>query len=173
MKKKENEMIININNKTISENELQQLDKTNPYNVVGAFVQVINDYHPDKSDEFYRKLQILLGKYQPISAVMNQNIKDRMMQNNKYSYIGASYFIGSTPENNYTPQEPLQIEIKENPYTDSQDGYKKLFLKSGGADNERGITLRIAKDGNYYIWSDTFMGLLSDIRKPSSEEPWV
>ena len=38
MKKKENEMIININNKTISENELQQLDKTNPYNVVGAFV---------------------------------------------------------------------------------------------------------------------------------------
>ena len=166
-------MIININNKTISENELQQLDKTNPYNVVGAFVQVINDYHPDKSDEFYRKLQILLGKYQPISAVMNQNIKDRMMQNNKYSYIGASYFIGSIPENNYTPQEPLQIDIKENPYTDSQDGYKKLFLKSGGADNERGITLRIAKDGNYYIWSDTFMGLLSDIRKPSSEEPWV
>ena len=93
------------------------------------------------------------------------------MQNNKYSYIGASYFIGSTPENNYTPQEPLQIEIKENPYMDSQDGYKKLFLKSGGADNERGITLRIAKDGNYYIWSDTFMGLLSDIRKPSSEDP--
>ena len=78
-------MIININNKTISENELQQLDKTNPYNVVGAFVQVINDYHPDKSDEFYRKLQLLLGKYQPISATMNQNIKDRMMQNNKYS----------------------------------------------------------------------------------------
>ena len=159
-------MIININSKTISEKDLELLDKTNPYNVVVTFIQVISEYNPDKSDEFYRKLQILLGKYQPISAIMNQNIKDRMMQNNKYSYIGASYFIGST-------LEPLQIEIKENPYMDSQDGYKKLFLKSGGADNERGITLRIAKDGNYYIWSDTFMGLLSDIRKPASVEPWV
>ena len=165
-------MIININSKTISEKDLELLDKTNPYNVVVTFIQVISEYNPDKSDEFYRKLQILLGKYQPISAIMNQNIKDRMMQNNKFFFLMIRRPPRSTPENNYTPQEPLQIEIKENPYMDSQDGYKKLFLKSGGADNERGITLRIAKDGNYYIWSDTFMGLLSDIRKPASVEPW-
>ena len=104
---------------------------------------------------------------------MKQNIKDRMLQNEKYSYIGKSYFKGSTPENDYTPSSPYEIEITETPYTDVEEGYKKLFVKSGGADSLRGITLRLAKDGNYYVWSDSFMGLLSDVRPLESTNPWA
>lgn len=104
---------------------------------------------------------------------MKQQIKDRMSQNDKSSYIGKSYFIGATPDNDYNPTLPIQLEVTENIYSDENEGYKKLFVKSGGADNERGITVRLAKDGNYYVWSDSFMGLLSDIRKPESTNPWA
>ena len=68
---------------------------------------------------------------------------------------------------------PENIEIKENPYTDVEDGYKRLFITSGGADSDRPITVRLAKDGNYYLWSDSFISALTDIRKPESSNPWA
>lgn len=166
-------MILNLKNITTTKEELEKLDRTDPYNVIGGYIQSITDFNPNTPNEFYEKLQVLVGEYQPLSEMMKQNIKDRMTQNDKYSYIGKSYWKGSTPENDYTPEEPYQIEITENPYTDSEDGYKKLFVHSSGADNPRGITLRLAKDGNYYIWSDSFMGTLSDIRPKESTNPWA
>ena len=166
-------MIINTKKLTITKEELENMDRTNPYNVIGGFIQVINDYNPKNSQEFYEKLQILMGEYQNLSELMKQNIKDRMLQNDKYKYIGKSYFKGAIPENDYNPTEPYQIEITENAYTNIEEGVKKLFLQSGGADSKRGIIVRLAKDGNYYVWSDSFMGLLSDIRPIESSNPWV
>jgi hypothetical protein len=153
--------------------EIKKIDRTNPYNVVALFVHTICNYNPKESDKFYEMVQYLVGDYQPLSELMKQNIKDRMLQNNKYEYIGKSYFTGATPDNDYTPTTPYEIDVKENPYTDSEEGYKKLFLKSGGADSDRPITLRLAKDGNYYVWSDSFMGLLADIRPLESTNPWA
>ena len=49
-----------------------------------------------------------------VSTMMMQNIKDRMMQNNKSSFIGKSYFVGATPNNDYTPSIPYEIEVSEN-----------------------------------------------------------
>ena len=157
----------------LSLEEIKTVDRTDPYNVVALFVHTMCNYNPSEPEKFYNILQYLVGDFQPLSEIMKQNIKDRMLQNNKYGFIGKSYFIGATPENDYTPSIPYEIEVKENPYTDSEEGYKKLFLKSGGADSERPITLRLAKDGNYYIWSDSFMGLLSDIRPLESSNPWA
>jgi len=165
-------MILTYSTLNTTMDELKELDRTSPYNVVGAFVQIITDFDPKKMDEFYEKLQFLQGDFQPLSEVMKQNVKDRMMQNKKYEYIGSSYFIGATPKNDYVPTEPYQIEITENPYSNVEEGFLKLFVKSGGADTPRGITVRHGKDRNYYIWSDSFMGLLSDIRKKESENPW-
>ena len=166
-------MLLNLEKINITKEELKELDRSNPYNVVGAFIQVISDYNPKDTKVFYDKLQYLQGENQPLSEVMKQNIKDRMLQNDKYSYIGKSYMKGSTPENDYTPKTPYQIEIIENDYTDFEEGYKQLFVKSCGADSLRGITLRLAKDGNYYVWSDSFMGLLTDIRTIESKNPWA
>ena len=39
-----------------------------------------------------------------------------------------------------------------------------------GADSAREIVLREAKDGKWYLW-DQF--ILSDVRKPESENPWA
>ena len=52
------------------------------------------------------------------------------------------------------------------------DGYAVLYLKSGGADAKRPITLRIKKDGNWVLWSDSILGILSDIRPPEKDNPW-
>ena len=166
-------MIITYDKLLTNKEELLTIDRTNPFNVVGAFINTICNYDPNNEEPFFDMLQALMGEYQPISNMMKQQIKDRMTQNNKYSYIGKSYFVGATPENDYTPNEVLQIEVKENPYTDQEEGYKRLFVKSGGADSDRPIVLRLAKDGNYYVWSDSFMGILSDIRGLESSNPWA
>ena len=165
-------MILKYDKLTTSIEDLKELDRTNPYNVVGAFIQTIIEYDPKNSKDFYEKLQFLVGEQQELTEVMKQNIKDRMLQNDKYPYIGKSYFKGATPENDYTPQEPYELEIKNNIYVDSEAGFQKLMLKSGGADSERSIMLRVAKDNKYYIWSDSFMGLLMDIKQPESTNPW-
>ena len=150
--------------------ELKGVDRTNPYYVVGAYINTICNY---KNPEFYEMMQYLMGEFQPMSGLMKQSIDDRMKQNDKYKFIGKSYFKGSTPGNDYEPSVPYTVEVKENPYTDVEEGYKRLFVHSGGADSDRPITIRLAKDGNYYIWSDSFMGTLADIRKPESTNPWA
>ena len=166
-------MVLNYDKIYSSKDEIKDLKRDNAFEVVGLVIHAISNYDPNNEEPFFDMLQVLMGEYQPISNMMQQQIKDRMTQNNKYTYIGKSYFVGATPENDYTPNEVLQVEIKENPYTDQEEGYKRLFVKSGGADSDRPIVLRLAKDGNYYVWSDSFMGILSDIRGLESSNPWA
>ena len=165
-------MILRYDTIETTKEELNDLDRTNPYNVIGAFIQTITEYEPDDTDAFYEKLQILQGDFQTISENMKQGIRDRMTQNGKYTYIGKSYFKGAAPENDYEPTEPYEIEVTENPYSNMKEGFLTLFVKSGGSDSLRGIMVRHGKDRNYYVWSDSFMGLLADIKTPESENAW-
>ena len=166
-------MIINFDKLYTTKDELIYVDRTNPYNVAALFVNIACSYNPNDDTNFIEMLQYLMGENQPISALMRQQIKDRMTQNDKYPFIGKSYFKGATPNNDYTPSIPYEIEVTENDYSRQEEGYVRLFLKSGGADSPRPITVRLAKDGNYYIWSDSFMGILSDIRPLESSNPWA
>lgn len=166
-------MIVKIDKIMSNKKDLELVDRTDPCNVVASLIQVFVNYDLNKLDNFYEMLQYLMGDFQPISEMMKQNIKDRMMQNDKYSFIGKSYFVGATPENDYEVSFPYEIEVIENEYTDDNEGYKRLLVKSGGADSPRPIMLRLAKDGNYYIWSDSFLGLLADIKKIESANPWA
>lgn len=165
-------MIVKFDRILKSKNELEGFDRTNPENVAALLIHTFCNYEPGNVDNFYEMLQYLYGDFQPLSPFMKQNIKDRMMQNDKYSFIGKSYFKGATPANDYTPTE-FEINVTKNDYSEVEGGYMRLFLKSGGADSERPVTLRLAKDGNYYIWSDSCIGLLSDIRQPESSNPWA
>ena len=166
-------MTINFDKFYTTKEELETLDRTNPFNVVAVFANISVSYDINNDANFIDMLQYLMGDNQPISNLMRQQIKDRMTQNGKYEFIGKSYFNGATPENDYTPSIPYTIEVTENDYSRQEEGYVRLFLKSGGADSPRPITVRLAKDGNYYIWSDSFMGILSDIRPIKSINPWA
>ena len=165
-------MIVNFEKILTTKNDLEKYDRTKPENVAALLVHVICNYEPNNTDNFYDMLQYLMGEFQEISPMMKQNIKDRMMQNEKYKFIGKSYFEGSTPENEYTPVS-YNVSVSENEYSRAENGYVRLLLKSGGADSLRFITVRLSKDGNYYVWSDSLIGLLTDIRKPESQNPWA
>ena len=98
-------------------------------------------------------------------------LAERMSQNKKAGFIGASYFNGANPGNNYTPSEPYTVTASENPYSYSEQGYATLFIKSGGADSPRPVKLRQAKDSKWYLWE--YSSLLLDIRAPESSNPWA
>ena len=85
-------------------------------------------------------------------------------------HVPFSYFAGATPENDYTPGEPFTLTIEAGPYADANPGYKKLHIRSGGADNAREIILRQKGDGQWLLW-DQF--LLLGIRQPKSADPWA
>ena len=84
--------------------------------------------------------------------------------------VPFSYFKGATPENNYQPLNPFTLTIEAGPYADANPGYKKLHIRSGGADNPREIVLRQKGDGTWLLW-DQF--LLVSIRPPKSADPWA
>ena len=155
-----------------SRKEMDGIDRSNPNNVVIMLIHVLCNYNPHDTSNFYDMLSYLLGEYQPISSIMKQNILDRMLQNDKYEYIGKSYFEGAIPDNDYTPSS-YKVDVIENKYSRSEEGYIRLMVKSGGADEMRTVTLRLSKDGNYYVWGDTFMSLLADIRPGKSSNPWI
>lgn len=85
-------------------------------------------------------------------------------------HVPFSYFKGAVPANNYTPDTPFTITVTSGPYSDANEGYKKLFIASGGADSPREIVLRKLGDGRWMLW-DQF--LLVSIRKPKSDDPWA
>lgn len=84
--------------------------------------------------------------------------------------VPFSYFKGAVPANDYTPDTPYTITVTSGAYSDANEGYKKLFIKSGGADSPREIVLRQLGDGRWMLW-DQF--LLLSIRKGKSDNPWA
>lgn len=103
----------------------------------------------------------------PLSAYDVSFLNDRFRDGH---HVPFSYFAGATPENDYTPSQPYTLTIEAGPYADANQGYKKLHIRSGGADNPREIVLRQAADGKWYLW-DQF--LLVGIRQPKSANPWA
>ena len=95
-------------------------------------------------------------------------LKDRFRDGK--TYVPFSYFKGATPDNDYTPAEPYSLTFKTNPYSDDNEGYYKLFITSGGADNDRSVTLRMKGDGKWFLWEQF---LLVDVRTPKSADPWA
>ena len=104
----------------------------------------------------------------PLSGVDISFLNDRFRDGK--TYVPFSYFEGATPDNDYTPNEPYKVTIESNPYSAANEGYMKLFIKSGGADSPREIVMRKLGDGRWMLW-DQF--LLVGIRDPKSANPWA
>ncbi|MBQ7624670.1 MAG: hypothetical protein IJS65_05310 [Clostridia bacterium] len=102
-----------------------------------------------------------------LSNLDKQFLKDRFADT---KLVPFSYFAGATPENDYTPAEPFTLTVETNPYSFDNEGYAKLFLKSGGADSPREVVLR-KKGEQWFLWQH--QGLLPGIRKAKSEDKWA
>ena len=103
----------------------------------------------------------------PLSNMDLSFLKDRFRDG---IHVPFSYFQGAVPENDYTPDRPLTLTVEAGPYADANPGYKKLHIRSGGADNPREIVLRQKGDGTWLLW-DQF--LLLSIRQSKSADPWA
>jgi len=144
---------------------MPQASLTDPFNVA-ALVVVALTFYPKNKELSISMLNFLKGP-QPLNQREIQFLNDRFMDKD---YVPRSFFGGAVPSNDYTPSVPYTVKVSDNPYSYESQGYAKLFLFSGGADSERPVQLRSAKDGKWYLWEQF---LLSDIRPPESSNPWA
>lgn len=165
-------MIVSFDNVFTKKDDFLSISKNKPENVAALVPQALNTYNPENQTLFFEIIQELMSDLQPISKLLKDQINERMMQNNKWLYIGKSYFNGANNFNNYEINYPYEIEVTDGPSSYVNDGYAVLYLKSGGADSKRPITLRLKKDGNWILWGDSILGILSDIRPPEKDNPW-
>lgn len=137
----------------------------NPFQTAALTVCALCAYAADKS--IGTKMLNWLRGPRPLSPHDLSFLNDRFREGH---HVPFSYFAGSTPENDYTPEQPFTLTFEEGPYADINPGYKKLHIRSGGADSPREIVLRQTAEGKWCLW-DQF--LLVSIRQPKSQNPWV
>ena len=148
--------------------ELQALgvDNSTPYGVAAMTVAALNYYETDKTATF-EMVNWLRGP-RPMSNYEEQFIRDRLAGK---MYVIRSYWAGTSPQNNYTPNVPYSITFYEDPYTYQNEGYCRLNCRSSGADSPRQITLRKKEStGEWFLWENY---LLPDIRIPAEQDPWA
>lgn len=145
---------------------LPEANLDNPYKTAALTVCAICAYAADKNVGL-EMLNWLRGP-RPLGNVEISFLNDRFRGGK--TYVPFSYFEGATPDNDYTPDMPYTITVSSNPYSDANEGYKKLFVTSGGADTPREIVLRMKADGTWLLW-DQF--ILVGIREPKSANPWA
>ncbi len=144
---------------------LPQAAMQNPFDTAALTVVALCVFAEDK-DTAIKMLNLLKGP-RPVSTYDIQFITDRLRGKD---YVPRSYFNGTSPQNDYAPSTPYSITVSENRYSYQEHGYAKLYLNSSGADSPRSVTLRLAKDGRWYLWEQF---LLPDIRPPESTNPWA
>ena len=144
---------------------MPQAAMATPFDTAAMTVLALCFYPQDEALSL-RMLDLLRGP-RPLSEYEKSFIKDRFTDSD---YVPRSYFVGATPDNDYLPSQPYTVNVSENPYTYANEGYAKMFLTSGGADNPREIVLRLAKDGKWYLWDQM---ILVGIRAPESTNPWA
>lgn len=102
----------------------------------------------------------------PLTPYEIQFLRDRLEGK---GYKPFSYFRGATPANDYSPDKPYTITVRDDLYSYQNDGYARLQMHSFGADNDRPITLR-RKGDQWLLWEQM---LLSDIRIPAKDDTWA
>lgn len=105
----------------------------------------------------------------PLNGMEISFLNDRFRDGK--TYLPFTYFVGSTPENNYTPSEPYTIVVESNHVSAEEQGYMKLFIPCGGADDPRPVKLRQrGSDGKWFLWEQY---LLTGVRTPKAADPWA
>ena len=151
--------------------ELQAIPEASmdtPFKTAALTVCALCVYAADKAIGA-EMLNFLLGP-RPLNNAQISFLNERFRDGH---HVPFSYFKGAVPGNDYTPDTPFTITVESGAYSDANadEGYKKLFIRSGGADNPREIVLRKrGSDGKWFLWEQF---LLVGIRKAKSDDPWA
>ena len=141
-------------------------DLKDPFATAAFLVVALNNYSVS-ADATVAMLDYLNGP-ESVTPYDRQFLKDRFTDGD---YVIRSFFEGATPENDYKPSEPFTVKVSSNSYSDKSEGYKTLWIKSGGADAARSVTLRNKPStGEWFISNYLLFG---QIRKPRSLDQWA
>lgn len=145
-------------------------DLKDPFKVAALTVAALCQFPIDR-DASVAMLNYLRGP-RPLSPMDISFIKDRFMDG--VDYVPRSYLTGAAVANDYTPAVPYTVHVLEMVHSKDiyDQGYYRLFFRSGGADNERYLDLRHKPSTDqWFLWE--FGGLLVGIRTPVSKDPWA
>ena len=121
------------------------------------------------SPEIGREMLNFLKGPAPLSPMEISFIDERFRSNP--AVLPFSYFEGAKPENNYTPSRPFKLTFTANSYSKRDDTHMTLWIKSGGADSPRDVSLRLKpSEGKWYL---NEQHLLVGIRAPRSDDLWA
>lgn len=166
------------NNQTVSFNfsklpeslsELQALPEASldtPFKTAALTVLALCAYAADR-DIGTEMLNWLRGP-RPLNGQDISFLNDRLRDGK--TYLPFTYFVGATPDNDYTPATPYIIRVKSNHVSAQEQRYMKLFIPCGGADDPRPIKLRQrGSDGKWFLWEQY---LLTGVKTPKCADPW-
>lgn len=155
------------------------------FEVVALYFAALRAFDPKNPDVTYDMMEelcespttkILNGKGTDSFNNFSRNaMKDNLSKSYKYKYMGNAYFDGATPDNGYTPSEPLTVTLEDYVYAeqhsnDYQTDIYKITSFFPGADSERIIQVyQDPIDGKWYIFSDSWMGFTADIKAPANK----
>ena len=150
--------------------ELQALNEASldtPFKTAALTVLALCCYAADR--EIGKEMLNWLRGPRPLSGQEISFLNDRFRDGQ--TYLPFTYFVGATPENDYTPKKPYTIVIESKEVSDDVEGYMKLFIPCGGADSPRSIQLRKrGSDGKWFLWEQY---LLVGVRLPKSLDSWA
>lgn len=142
------------------------MDLTKAENTCTMFLCALHLFVKNR-DEGVEAFNLLKGP-SPLSAHEISFLADRVRDK---AYLPLIYFVGATPDNNYTPNVPYRLEFHDDQRPqDVEEGYLRYYFKTTGADAARAIKLR-RKGDSWYLWE--YPGMVMDVRKPHDEDPWA
>lgn len=144
---------------------LEQAAMKTPFETAAMTVIALCAY-PYNGEHSIKMLNFLRGP-RPLNGAEIGFIDDRFRS---CDYIPRSYLSGATPKNEYLPDKPYTITVFENPNSYQEEGYARVFIRSGGADTPREVVTRQAKDGKWYLWDHA---LLVKVSQPDSSDFWA
>ena len=166
--------------------DIRQYKLDSPYKTMALLIMAFRTWTPENPETCLEMLDYLtdtgsvisgsdrkcpFSQYKPwISA-----LHDRMTQNNKYKYIGNAYLGGAAPENNYTPDNPVTVTLRQSVYDPYTEGdawaplQKQVLIFFAGADNERYCLFSQDEDGNWKVFRSSWQNLLADVKTAAQD----
>ncbi len=145
---------------------LPESDLSTPFKTCALTMLVLLNYDNDVNATI-EMLNFLKGP-DPVNEFQKQFLRDRLQGK---GHVVRSFFEGSSPANNYIPNEPLKITVFDNPYSYPEAGWATLHMNSTGADSPRQIKCRLKPSTNQWFMVENLA--LSDIRTPAAADPWA
>lgn len=145
---------------------LPEADLLSPFKSAALSIVALLTYEKDP-EICFSMIDALRGP-EPLTPYGKSFIKERLAGK---EYKVKSFFKGATVDNGYEPSAPYTITITDNPYSYADENWATVYVKSAGADSERGIKLR--KKPSTGQWFLNELLCLSDIRVPASADPWA